>query len=72
MAQMLEYWYFKVAIINMFKEVKIKMIINDRWEISAEKQELQKRTTEILDMKTTIFEIKKFAGCTKLHEVNFL
>lgn len=27
-------------------------------EISAEKQELQKRTIEILDMKSIIFEIK--------------
>lgn len=43
MALMLEYWYFKVAIKNMFKELKIKIIINDRWVISAEKQELQKK-----------------------------
>ena len=28
----LAYGYFKVAIINMFKELKIKMVrINDRW-----------------------------------------
>lgn len=51
----LAYGYFKAAIINMFKQLKIKMvIINDR-EISAEKQ---KRTKDILDMKSTISEIK--------------